>query len=232
MERMSEDVGVKAPPTGRVRRHNHNWEVAVSRLTGVLLLAVATLGLVAPAANAVPETKLDDNLAALWTTVLETPDAQNPFGSGGAAFACLNLDGTVAPFTPEPTGVESCTVKPGTKIFIAAASYECDTFETNFTTEDELRNCAREADLQVAPSVTVDGQSLPVNEVETPLLNIVLPENNVFGQPAGTTGLSVGHGWAVLLHPLTPGTHTIVIDSGAANPITTTITVDPAIGRS
>ena len=102
MERMSEDVGVKAPPTGWVRRHNHNWEVAVSRLTGVLLLAVATLGLVAPAANAVPETKLDDNLAALWTTVLETPDAQNPFGSGGAAFACLNLDGTVAPFTPEP----------------------------------------------------------------------------------------------------------------------------------
>lgn len=231
MERMSEGIGVKAPPIGRVRRHNHSWDL-VSRLVAVLLPAAVALGLVAPAANAVPENKLDDNLAVLWTTVLETPDAQNPFGSGGAAFACLDLDGTVAPFTPEPTGVESCTVKPGTKIFVAASSVECSTFEGNGTTEAELRNCARRADVQVAPSVTVDGQSLPVSEVETHLLNIVLPENNILGQPAGTTGLSVGHGWAVLLHPLTPGTHTIVIDSGAADPITTMITVDPGSSHS
>jgi hypothetical protein len=106
---------------------------------------------------------------------------------------------------------------PGTKIFVAASAVECSTFESNGTTETELRNCARQADVGVAPSVTVDGQSLPVSEVETPLLNIVLPEHNIFDdppgtQPAGTTGLSVGHGWAVLLHPLAPGTHTIVID--------------------
>ena len=205
--------------------HDHGWEVVVSRLAAVLLLAAVALGLVAPAANAVPEKKLDVNLAALWTTVLETPDAQNPFGSGGAAFACLDLGGTVAPFGP--SGVESCTVKPGTKIFVAASSVECSTFEGNGTTEAQLRDCARENDVQVAPSVTVDGGSLPVIEVETRLLNIVLPENNIFGQPTGTTGLSVGHGWAVLLHPLTPGTHTIVIDRGPADPITTTIIVEP-----
>ena len=49
---------------------------------------------------------------------------------------------------------------------------------------------------------------------------------NLFGQPAGTQGLSVGHGWVALLHPLTPGTHTIVIDTAGA-PITTTIVVKP-----
>jgi hypothetical protein len=195
--------------------HDHGWEVVVSRLAAVLPLVAVTLGLVAPTANAVPEKKLDDNLVALWTTVLQAPSAQNPFGSGGPASACLNIGGTIAPFGP--SGAESCTVTPGTKIFVAASAVECSTFESNGTTETELRNCARQADVGVAPSVTVDGQSLPVSEVETPLLNIVLPEHNIFDdppgtQPAGTTGLSVGHGWAVLLHPLAPGTHTIVID--------------------
>lgn len=200
------------------------WKVVVSRLAAVLLLATVPLGLIAPAANAVPEKKLDDYLAAMWTTVLETPGAQNPFGSGGAAFACIDIGGrTVAPFGPG--GVESCTVKPGTKIFVAASSFECSTFEGNGTTEAELRDCAREADVQDRPSVTVDDKSVPVAEVETRLLNIVLPENNIFGQPAGTRGLSVGHGWVVLLHPLTPGTHTIVIGTNPV--ITTRIIVEP-----
>jgi hypothetical protein len=204
---------------------DHGWEIAVSRLAAVLLLAAVALGLVAPAANAVPEKKLDANLAALWTTVLQTPAPQNPFGSGDPASACLNLGGTVAPFGP--SSAESCTVKPGTKIFVAASSVECSTFEGNGTAEAQLRACARETDVTVAPSVTLDGRSLPVNEVETRLLNIVLPHNNIFGQPAGTTGLSVGHGWAVLLHPLTPGTHTIVIDGPAVPSITTRIIVKP-----
>jgi hypothetical protein len=221
-------------PPEFLRRHTHQdaghdngWKVVVSRLAAVLLLAGVALGFVAPAASAVPKKKLDDYLAAMWTTVLETPSAQNPFGSGGMAFACLDLGGhTVAPITPEPTGVESCTVKPGTKIFVVASSFECSTFEGQGTTEAELRDCARQTDLQVAPSVTVDGSPLPVTEVETRLLNIVLPENNIFGQPAGTPGLSVGHGWVVLLHPLTPGTHTVVIGTGT-DAITTRIIVEP-----
>ena len=151
----------------------------MSRLVGMFrfivmpLLAVVTLGLAAPAARAAPATKLDSNLAALWTTVLQTPSAQNPFGTGGAAFGCLNLGGTVGPFGP--TGVLSCTVKPGTKIFVAASSWECSTFEGNGTTEAELQACAKQMDVQTAPSVTVDGRSVPVTEAETGLLNIVLP---------------------------------------------------------
>ena len=198
-------------------------EVALSRLTRILLLVAVALCLGAPTAGADAAKKLDNNLAALWTTVLETPSAQNSFGSGGAAFACWDLGGTVAPFAPG--GVESCTVKPGTKIFVAASSLECSTFEGNGTTDAALRTCAREGDVQDAPSVTVDDKSVPVTEAETPLLNIVLPADNIFGKPVGTQGLSVGHGWVTLLHPLTPGTHTIVID--VATPITTTIVVQP-----
>jgi hypothetical protein len=197
----------------------------VSRITRIALLTAIALFAAAPAASAVPSKKLDDYLAALWTTVLETPSAQNPFGAGGAAFACLDLGGTVAPFAP--VSVDSCTVKPGTKVFIAASSFECSTFEGNGTTEAQLRTCARESDVQVAPTVTVDGKSVPVAEVETPLLNIVLPADNIFGQPAGTQGLSVGHGWVALLHPLTPGTHTIVLGFATSDDITTTIVVTP-----
>jgi hypothetical protein len=197
----------------------------MSRLVRILVVAAVTLCVVATA-SAVPAKKLDDNLAELWTTALETPSAQNPFGSGGSAFACFDLGGTVAPFAPG--GVESCTVKPGTKIFVVASSFECSTFEGNGTTEAQLRACARETDVQVAPRVTLDGKTLPVSEVETPLLNIVLPEGNIFDLPAGTQGLSVGHGWAALLHPLTPGTHTIVIQTTGAPTITTEITVTPA----
>jgi hypothetical protein len=194
--------------------------VSIYRLVVLPLVAAVTLGLAAPAASAAPRTKLDVNLASLWTTVLQTPSAQNPFGAGGPASGCFNLGGTVAPFGP--SGIASCTVKPGTKIFVAASSFECSTFEGNGTTEAELRACAERSDVKAAPPVTVDGRSVPVTEAQTGLLNIVLPADNIFGQPAGATGLSFGHGWVSLLNPLPPGTHTIV---GLG--FTTTIIVTP-----
>jgi hypothetical protein len=70
-------------------------------------MAGGVLGLAAPAASAVPVNTLDANLAALWTTVFLTPSAQNPFGTGGTAFACFNLGGTVAPFAPPPASIRA-----------------------------------------------------------------------------------------------------------------------------
>jgi hypothetical protein len=194
--------------------------VVVSRITRMVLLTAIAFFAAAPIASASPAKTLDNNLAALWTTVLETPTVQNSFGSGGSAFACWNLGRTVAPFAPAP--VESCTVTTGTKLFVIGSSVECSTFEGNGTTEADLRTCAREFDLKVAPTISVDGNAVTVTEVETPLLEIVLPADNLFGQPAGTEGLSVAHGWVTLLQPLTPGTHTIVIGGS----ITTTIVVE------
>jgi hypothetical protein len=196
----------------------------VYRIAAVFIFATVALALVAPAANAAPAVKLDTTLGKLWTTVLQTPSDRNSFGTGGSAFACWDLGGTVAPFAP--AGVESCTVKPGTKIYVAASTVECSTFEGNGTTEAELRQCARQTDAQVAPSVTLDSKTVAATEAETGPLKIVLPAGNLFGQPAGATGLSVAHGWVALLHPLTPGTHTIIIDN-ATQKITTEILVKP-----
>jgi hypothetical protein len=200
----------------------------MARLARILLLGAASLCVAASPAGAVPTKKLDDNLAALWTVALETPSAQNPFGTGGPASGCFDLGQTVAPLAPR--GVESCTVKPGTKIFVAASTFECSTFAGDTpgvaATEGELRACARQNDAQSAPTITVDGGSVAVAEVETRLLQIALPADNIFGLPAGTEGQSVAHGWVALLHPLTPGTHTIAIETGGST-ITTTITVTP-----
>jgi hypothetical protein len=205
------------------------------RLAAVLIFALAAFGMIMPSANAAPADKLAATDAALWTKVLQTPSAQNSFGSGGGAFACWDLGGTVAPLSP--SGVPSCTVKPGTKIFVAGSTAECSTFQGDcgfgHTTYDQLKQDAYNADLaQIggtgapSPTVTLDGANVPLTEVFTSLLHIVLPANNIFGLPEGSTGQSVAHGWVALVKPLTPGTHTIVIHSEAGN-ITTKIVVVP-----
>jgi len=161
----------------------------------------------------------------MWTTVLETPTPQNPFAGGDN---CVVLEGKiVAPFGPN--GADSCTVERGTKIFVAAWTTECSTFEGNGTSEAELRACALAADAGITlATVTVDTQPVLVTEVETELLSIHLPKDNIFGlKGADRNGLSVAHGWVVLLDPLAPGTHTIEIHvEGTINStITTTIVV-------
>jgi hypothetical protein len=54
------------------------------RCCRVLLVALVALGVAAPSAGAVPDKKLGGTLGALWERILETPSAENPFGSGGA----------------------------------------------------------------------------------------------------------------------------------------------------
>ena len=197
----------------------------MSRLVHALLVATATICLVAPSASANPNNRLGGTLGDLWTTVLQTPTPDNPFTEGGNP--CVDLGDMLAPFGPN--GVESCTVERGTKIFAAAWTTECSTFEGNGSTEAELRACARAADAGITThTIAVDGQSVPVSEVETELLTIHLPKDNIFGfTGAERNGLSVGHGWVTLLDSLTPGTHTIDIHvAGTVNlDVTTTIIV-------
>jgi hypothetical protein len=200
---------------------------AVSRLARTLLVAAVTFCVVAASAGAATTSSL---LGNFWTTVLETPSAQNPFATNEPA--CIDLGGnTVVPFKPStsPQNTFTCTVQRGTKIFVAASTWECSTFPGDHfdfgTTEAELRECARQNDQKAAPPVTVDGQPASLTAVETGLLSIHLPKDNIFGVTGPPRdGQSVAHGWVVLLNPLAPGTHTITIDI-AGTTITTTIIV-------
>jgi hypothetical protein len=195
------------------------------RFVRAVVLSVVVLSVLPVTAGVASASRTDSAyLGALWTKVFETPNADNPFGSGGAASGCFALGNALAPFGP--SGVPSCTARPGTKVFVTGSSFECSTFEGNGTTYAQLLTCARQSDLQAAPVVTIDGTALPMSEVVTGPLELVLPPDNIFGIAAGSTGLSAAHGWVALLHPLASGTHLIVINTPAAT-ITTAIIVNP-----
>jgi hypothetical protein len=214
--------------------------IVVAATLGIVLAQVAPASATAPVD---PSGKLASNLAALWTAVLETPASENPFIGNGPE--CWDLGNrTVAQFgpgrvDPNDPNVRSCTVKPGTKIFVVGSSFECSTFDNDCdndppgsglcdaTTAPGLLECAQARDSKEAPTITVDGKPVKVSEVVVPSLSIVLPDGNLFVEPAGTEGLSAAHGWVTLLHPLTPGTHTIVISGGVFPTTTTTIVVTP-----
>jgi hypothetical protein len=200
----------------------------MSRLSRVLAIAVVTLGVAAPPVGAVPPNrKLGDALGAMWKAILETPAPQNPF-TPGVGFACVDLGRAVAPFSAAGQDI-TCTVKPGTKIFVAAWSSECSTLELPpffGRNEAELRACAIAVNAGVTSvKVTLDGRRVRLSDVTSGLERLDLPADNIFGAaggtgptPGGLPYLSVANGRVALLHPLTPGTHAITIDIAGESP--------------
>lgn len=218
-----------------------------------LIVVAAILGVmfaqVAPASADQPDDPsgvLTRDLATLWTDVLQTDRSENPAVNPDAGPACWDLGHrTVAQFSF--VGNKPCTVKPGTKIFVAAYSGECSTFDDdclretdpngpfgcNATTAPGLLECTQRIDAPHSPAkgltVTIDGKPLPLTEVNVPQLNINLPEDNIFDAlveptPKGS-GISAAHGWVALLNPLPPGSHEIVINDPILGTVTTTIIV-------
>jgi hypothetical protein len=197
----------------------------MSRLSRVLVVALVALGAAAAPAAAVPDRKLGDSLGAMWKAILETPTPQNPFGGGGPT--CVDLGGAVAPFSAfgEPI---TCTVKPGTKIFVAAWSSECSTIEEPpffGGNEAELRACAIAVNAGASVRVKLDGRRVPITDVTSGLVRLNFPADNIFGAapgtgptPGGLPYLSVANGKVALLHPLTPGMHTIMLDITGESP--------------
>ena len=138
----------------------------------------------------------------------------------------------------QPGGTDftrSCTVKAGTQLFIPILVTECSPIEFSLNgpcgnTPDELRASANELmnpDFINSLTLEIDGVSVPKekllqnNRAESPgdgFLLTIAP-NNAFGLtqdtmvpppvslPATVTSVAVGY-WA-LLHPLSPGEHTI-----------------------
>lgn len=187
------------------------------RVLRVLLLCVLLLTFAGPAHAGNPEKRVSGLLGDLWTQIIETPTPQNPY-TGGDFCVRLAEPGhgrIVVPFAPAGTTTVDCTIPTGTTLFISAWSSECSNVEPEpyfGQGEADLRSCARAADSRInPPAVTLDGRTVPLQEVETALLKAVLPADNIFGKPSRTRAQSVGHGWVALLRPLPPGTHTIIL---------------------
>jgi hypothetical protein len=88
---------------------------------------------------------------------------------------------------------------------------ECSFAENpSLKTESELRACAIAGDQVSSIQVSIDGRSLQNLQhyiVQTPLFNMTLPNNNIFGAPNPTQ--SVSHAYLTFLQPLPSGNHEI-----------------------
>jgi hypothetical protein len=137
-----------------------------------------------------------------------------------------------------PTGgTSTCTVKPGTPILILGMGNACSDVEPPpFHGDDAPAQTACTLaflhDFVLEIHVSVDGGT-PVDirtdrfEFLSPQITVVLPEDNIFGEPAGKTVTLVAAGWLAALRGLTPGRHTIVSEVvSSAGPFTSTLNVN------
>ena len=170
--------------------------------------------------------------AAWWQWILPKQNAQNPVldptgalcgqGQSGKVWFLVGSPGN-DPNNPNDTTVRSCTIPTGVAILIPIITGECSTIEAPpffGQTDPQLRACADAlldgVDL-ASVKATVDGVSVPAlrnQRVQSPPFDFTIPpENNYLGVSGKTGGRSVSDGFWLLLHPLSPGQHTIHVEA-------------------
>jgi hypothetical protein len=201
-------------------------QLAVVVAIGTLLAIAGTPALAAPPAN--PLVPASGSLAGFsggellgeeMRQLFELPVADNPLaGAGASCFATGN--GKVLILWTRPVA-PTCTVKPGTPIFLFAFCNDCSNTERppffGGETEAGQRQCAL-AGLPVfdAIPVTIDSRP-PVNIYSdrylavSPQMTAHLPDPNILGVAAEETTF-VAAGWVAMIRPRPPGAHNIRVE--------------------
>jgi hypothetical protein len=126
----------------------------------------------------------------------------------------------------------SCSVGTGTWILMSPGGAFCAEQTDNIVGRAALTACAEGALAPIANAVAmIDGR--PVSGLTryrvTSAFDLTLPEDNLFGIGAGTSP-AVAIGWFVMVHPLAPGEHTLVVHDemgGSVAQVTVHLTVTP-----
>lgn len=157
---------------------------------------------------------LEEWSARHWQWTVSFPVKVNP-GQDVSGATCGY--GQSAPVFFIPRNFPPCTVPAGMAIFVPIAGTVCSSVELRPSSgqgEAALRSCAaEEANRYTGIVVRVDGQEVPNIEsyrVASPRFPIILPENNVLGAPA-RAGTAVADGYQVIVAPLPPGEHEIMV---------------------
>jgi len=158
-----------------------------------------------------------------WEWAQKEPIENNTIVDPTGEKCAVNQDDPNVWFLGGTTGgrVErDCTIPASKAIFFPLLNTECSTAEDpSLKTEEALRDCARNNApdrARVVLKASVDGQEIPDLEkywTESSLYNYTLPEDNIWGAPAGLTQ-EVAAGYYLMLEPLPPGKHIIYL-SGA-----------------
>ncbi|MBD0290413.1 MAG: hypothetical protein ICV74_04080 [Thermoleophilia bacterium] len=161
--------------------------------------------------------------AEWWQWALSQPASVNPVLDETGEHCAQAQEGHVwflaGAFTSEPV-TRTCTVPTGTALFFPVVNYVYCAEATD-PPEQQTEEFVREqvAFLREAVSglsATVDGVQVPDIELryyeESPFFSVVLPEDNVFGRPAGSVlEPCADAGFYLMLAPLPPGEHMIHI---------------------
>jgi hypothetical protein len=196
--------------------------LTVVALAAAALVAGAGAGPLPPASH--PYGATYGEWQARWFQwAFETPASINPGLDETGELCGVNQSGPVwfTSFAAHP-GLTSrtCTVPAGKALFVLVEANECSNIEPPpffGETEAELRECAATGfdSFGGTYSLTVDGvvvSDLASYRSQTPVFGYTLPEDNIYGLPAGTTAsAALSDGVFVMLSPLSVGTHTIVI---------------------
>ena len=142
-----------------------------------------------------------------------TPDQNVNFDSTGE-FCDVGQEGPIWFLGPSFGGKyeRSCTIPSGKAILFPVNTGECDYGSSpDAKTPDDLYDCASENNKGGIMRASLDGvplKNLEKYKVTSPLFNITIPKDNVFGSPAGTSG-AMADGFWVFLEPLSLGQHEI-----------------------
>ncbi len=152
--------------------------------------------------------------ARYWQWVTSLPVGVNPAQDPSGARCGYGQHGPVF-FVPR--NLPPCTVPADVAVFIPIAGSECSTLEPppfHGANEEELAACAAgEADRYTGVVVRVNGEVVPEIEryrAQSPTFTLQLPEDNILAVPPGT-GRAAADGYQVILPPLAPGAHEIVV---------------------
>lgn len=205
------------------------------RLLVVLAAAICLGALIAPSAAAKPAhvfapqshpfgATYGEWQARWFEWFLEIPAPLNPLFDETGANCAVNQSGPVwftGPVAGPGTTIRACTIPTGTGIFVLGVGNECSNIEPPpffGATEAELRACAAEGVEaffgDATQSISVDGvevADLGRYRSQTPLFSYTLPPDNVYGVPSVTATKAISDGTAVIVQPLPPGEHQIVV---------------------
>ena len=205
----------------------------VGRRSGVVVLALLLLALMAPAAPAVADpahhdeprviTRPTSTGAEFWQWALTQPAVANPLLDTTGEFCDVGQSGhtwfLAGSISPDPI-TRTCAIPPGTRLTfpVVNAFYGATPGDTpqESTVEFVRSQVAGIRDGATGLRVTVDGELLRSSRIryeESEVFTVTLPEGNLFGAPAGTVvSPTVDAGYYVTLPPLRPGTHIIRIE--------------------
>jgi hypothetical protein len=209
--------------------------IAISVLLALIValpMAFAQVGQGAKASGKVAELSV-----AWWQWALSKPVDDNPMIGEDPTYSEEQCDGTpvtstqgkwwflAGTFGGSDAVERTCTMPVGTKLFFPLVNVVAFPFAEGETRQNQrqlarqfIREVVNDPDFEDSISVTVDGKEVKSNRIVralSPVFSFTMPQNNVFGIPAGEYDDASSNGLWVTLPPLPPGEHTIHFEMSA-----------------